>query len=378
MEPTTVPLSAEELTPEWLTAALRDAGAIEGDVSSVVATRIGIGSGYIAQVLRLQLKYEPAEGGPASIVAKLPAAGAELRRSWWAGYVNEWRFYRDLAGAIPLHTPRYLGGVGEESSGLAATLLEDLDGSTSPQQEAGATLPLAEAVIEALASLHSTFWQSDRPEGAAWLASDPSAAAAALAQYVHTGAPHLARYAEGDPAIPRGLIDLAPTIHEAVAEASLRLGVAPQTLIHGDMRPDNLLFLGDDAREFVVIDWQSVGWNAGAFDLAYFLGQSLDPALRREHERDLLARYLKRLADDGVSDYGEAALWRDYRLGLVVSLFSPVGWSAEIATAEALRDVEGPVGDSARDTVEHGLQLLRLLAVRNFAAVEETGALELL
>lgn len=177
-------------------------------------------------------------GGPASIVAKLPAAGDELRRSWWAGYLNEWRFYRDLAGSIPLRTPRYLGGAGDESSGLAVTLLEDLDGSTSRWQEVGATLPLAEAVIEALASLHSTFWQSDRPEGAAWLASAPSAAAAALAQYIRTGAPHLARYAEGDPAIPRGLIDLAPMIHEAVAQASLRLGTAPQTLIHGDMRPD--------------------------------------------------------------------------------------------------------------------------------------------
>jgi hypothetical protein len=113
MSQSSIPLTIEELTPDWLTEAMRAACELDGRVTSVAAQRLGIGAGYVAQVLRVHLEYEPAGAGLASIVVKLPAASEELRRSWWAGYINEWRFYRDLARSVPLSTPRYLGGAGD-------------------------------------------------------------------------------------------------------------------------------------------------------------------------------------------------------------------------------------------------------------------------
>lgn len=367
-----VPRSLEELTPEWLTAALRASGVIErtAAVTTVDAERTGLGTGYVAQLWRLRLRYAPAAAGPSSLIAKLPSAEVD-ERSWWAGYVREQRFYRELSPNVPLRVPRCLGGAIDEPGRLAITLLEDLG---DPPRRVSSALPLAEAVVDALASLHGAFWRREPP---AWLAPDEDETAL-LEAYTRRGSRHLARYAEGDPPIPQALIDLAPTLPELVVTAFGRLREAPQTLVHGDMRPDNLIADSTDERDFVVIDWQGVAWNAGAFDLAYFLGQSLEPELRRAHEAALLRRYLEGLAAAGVIGYGDDELWRDYRLGLVVSLFSPVGWSAEIRAAEERRDLESPAGDAARAALEHGVPLLRTIAYRNWRAVEDTRALDVL
>lgn len=368
-----VPRSLEELTPEWLTAALRAGGAIDSkaEVTTVEAERTGLGSGYVAQLWRLRPRYAPAAAGPPSLVAKLPSAEVD-ERSWWAGYVREQRFYRELVAAVPLRVPRCLGGAIDEPARLAVTLLEDL--GDPPRRDVPASLPLAGAVVDALAALHGAFWRREPP---AWLAPDEEDTAL-LDAYTRRGSSRIARYAEGDPPIPQALIELAPTLPELVVNAFGRLHEAPQTLVHGDMRPDNLIPIAADERDFLVIDWQAVTWNAGAFDLAYFLGQSLDPELRSAHEGALLRRYLEGLAAVGVTGYGDDELWRDYRLGLVVSLFSPVGWSAELLAAEERRDLEGPAGEAARATLEHGLPLLRTIAYRNWRAVEDTRALGVL
>jgi hypothetical protein len=368
-----VPRSREELTAEWLTAALRTRGAIDRDatVTALEADRIGLGVGYVAQLWRVHPRYEPPMAGPSSLIAKLPPGEVDAR-SWWAGYVREQRFYRELAAAVPVRVPRCLGGAIDERARIAVTLLEDLG---EPLVRTGAApLPLAEAVVDALAALHSAFWQREPPS---WLAPDGDTFDL-LRDYTRSGTQHIARYAEGDPPIPQGLIDLAPTLPELVVAAFSSLREAPQTLVHGDMHPDNLIAASADDRDFLVIDWQGVAWHAGAFDLAYFLGQSLEPALRREHEGTLLRRYLEGLADGDATGYGDDELWRDYRLGLVVSLFSPVGWSAELRDAEERRDLDGPAGDEARAAVAHGVPLLRALADRNWRAVEDTRALDLL
>ena len=133
-------------------------------------------------------------------IAKLPAA-PEMQRSWWAGYVREWRFYHDLAGHVPLTTPRYLGGAVSEADQLAATLLEDLgDDASAVRQEDGASLDLAEAVVDALATLHAAFWRRDPPS---WLATDAEAAAESLASFTRVGARDLRALRRRGSASPR-------------------------------------------------------------------------------------------------------------------------------------------------------------------------------
>ena len=90
--------SPRELTAEWLTDALREAGELtEGRVCSVDHSLIG--TGKMGDNVRLQLNYEGAQGAPKTLVAKLPA-GDETARSMagaLGAYYNESMFYRHLA-----------------------------------------------------------------------------------------------------------------------------------------------------------------------------------------------------------------------------------------------------------------------------------------
>ena len=82
------------------------------------------------------------------------------------------------------------------------------------------------------------------------------------------------------------------------------------TLLHRDVQVDNIL-LHDDGVS--LLDWQFVGKGRGAYDLAYFLISSLDPNLRRAHEKALVKRYVMALSQD---DYGFERCWADYILGV--------------------------------------------------------------
>ena len=70
-----IPAGPQELTPQWLTHALRQTGAIEGaTVRSFDAETIAEGVGLIGQLARVKLHYDgPEAGAPASLIAKFPA-----------------------------------------------------------------------------------------------------------------------------------------------------------------------------------------------------------------------------------------------------------------------------------------------------------------
>ena len=72
----TIPDGPAELTPEWLTCALRQTGTIkDARVISVDARPTGAGVGFIGQVVRVTLCYDMGEeGAPRSLIAKLPAS----------------------------------------------------------------------------------------------------------------------------------------------------------------------------------------------------------------------------------------------------------------------------------------------------------------
>ena len=101
---------------------------------------------------------------------------------------------------------------------------------------------------------------------------------------------------------------------------------AALTITHGDFRVDNMMFAGrGEGRQLTVVDWQTVGLGGGTADVAYFLGGSLPPELRRATESQLLGRYRDALAEYGIS-YPPDACWADYRRhswgGLVMAVIA--------------------------------------------------------
>ena len=71
------------------------------------------------------------------------------------------------------------------------------------------------------------------------------------------------------------------------------------------------------------LDWQITAKGRGAYDVGYFLSQSLTPETRRSCEDELLERYAERLAEHGI-DYPREQLRRDYRLTTAWCFIYPV------------------------------------------------------
>ena len=92
-------------------------------------------------------------------------------------------------------------------------------------------------------------------------------------------------------------------------------------MCHGDYRADNILF--DNAGEPVVIDFQLLGSGTGAYDVAYFVTQSLSMQDASLYERELFDRWIAGLMAAGlVVDVDD--LWLQYRRCALFCLAYPV------------------------------------------------------
>ena len=133
-------------------------------------------------------------------------------------------------------------------------------------------------------------------------------------------------------------------------EAALRhVASLPSTVVHSDLRADNLLF-SPDGNTVTIVDWQGAGVGPPGFDLAYFLSQSLTVEDRRLAEVDLLALYQDALADHGVVLSGaevRAGYGQSMHYGLAVASALPVISDPtetrvrDLAEAVARRSIEG-------------------------------------
>jgi hypothetical protein len=100
-----------------------------------------------------------------------------------------------------------------------------------------------------------------------------------------------------------------------------RLRARPATLIHADLRADNLLFDGERA---VILDWQLVTRNLAAIDIARVLGGSEPPAERRGHQLEVFAAWHEALLGAAVRNYGFEEALADFRLAVLYTLLIPI------------------------------------------------------
>lgn len=119
---------------------------------------------------------------------------------------------------------------------------------------------------------------------------------------------------------------LGDELPQRVDDVLVRMGQPPSTLIHSDLRADNLLF-APNGTSVTIVDWQGAGIGPPAWDLAYFLSQSLHVDTRRANERQLLDHYVAdaqrirpQLETSGLlAGYGECMLF-----GLIVATSLPI------------------------------------------------------
>ena len=99
----------------------------------------------------------------------------------------------------------------------------------------------------------------------------------------------------------------------------------PKTIVHCDLREDNLMFGGEDLNnEILIIDWQAAIKNIGAFDVARLVGGSELILERQGHEFEVLQHWYKELLENGVKDYTWDDAVYDFKLGALFCLCLPI------------------------------------------------------
>ena len=366
MEKRAYPTNPAEITAEWLTAALRNSGAIEdATVTSFDATVIGEGAGILGQLSKVALTYDtPEEGAPKSVIGKFPAAAPENREvaMFFRFYETEVNFYEQIAEKVELRTPRCYFSAFEPSNGDYLLLLEDLAPAQVGDQAAGCSGKHVQLAISELAKFHATWWNSPELDKLDWL---PGYDAEWLIQAAEDG------YAQAwEPFVEFTKSYLTPEL----ADVCKRFGKSirkimntlakdgPRTIAHGDFRLDNLFFASKQGgAPFAVIDWQISGKAGGIFDIAYFVCGTLPVAERRAAEPDLVKLYHDTLVGRGVMDYSFDQCWEDYRLSTLFLLIPSVI----------------PLG-SLHLGNDRGVQLFTTISKRTLAAITDLKSADLL
>ena len=343
-----VPRTADEITPEWLTVALREGGHLgSGAVKSVSFVQIGQGLGFASSISRGIVEYEgDADRAPASLVVKMPSADESVRTA-----VNrvglfqlEARVYTEIGRDLGVAVPELLFARADATAGEYILVLEDLSDARLGDQVAGCTVEEARAVIENLARLHARWWDSDRLRAARWLPGPANAAwLRATGRTYRDGWRRVSD--QVGPRMPAGIREIAESFGPRLEQTLQPLGEQPATFIHGDCRLGNLFFRAD---EVVLIDFQLAAFSRGAVDLAYFIQWSFPVERRRQYEKELLRAYYDALRREGVDGYTYDTLVEDYRRGMFQNLTTAI-------VAIANLDFGSEIGQATVDTLLRGL-----------------------
>jgi len=313
--PTTTPHRVTDATAELLTRVL---GGSDG--AQVEAVELSSGTSGTTDRRRLIVRWNErgtAAGLPTSVFVKsTPSALKNRVVSAVSGLgVTETSFYRSCRPTLQ-DVPAPWCYFAESGHGARhLVILEDItaSGGIPGVLSRDCTLTFAESLMDAFAALHAQFWESPKfATDLSWVTPLSSRVGfRALAWQFRKMRTALSG---------RTGLDLPDEVHRMCEFVNAhdhdlygRWEVGPQTLIHGDSHLGNTFETADGRAG--LLDWQIVHRAPGMREVTYSLVWSLPVALRREHEGDLINRYLDGLAAHGVTKppTNEEA-WRDYRL----------------------------------------------------------------
>ena len=318
-----VPRELSEITPRWLTEALGANRRVSGPlVAGYEVEPIAEGSGFMNQLFRLSLQYDPdtyldSGGLPSTVIVKLPSADPLLKGVFDRLGQNrrEVMFYREVADIAPVRTPRaYHCGIDPQTADTVL-LLEDMSYARQGDSVAGCTVEEARRCLGALARFQAWWWDSPRLDCLEWMPWREAEARTYQELYDGAWSALLAQAGDG---MPQGLRLLGDRLATDLHRTKARLTGPPCTIVHGDYRLDNCFFHDSaDTEPVVVSDWEFSVRGRGAYDAATFISEAFPPQQRRREELALVREYHSILEEGGVSGYPLEECWSDYRLSML-------------------------------------------------------------
>lgn len=341
-----LPNTPDDVTPAWLTAALRTERP-RVCVDSLEITSIVWGA---ATKVLLEATYSgaDAEGLPRRLCVKAGLDERLAKVSNDAIHLLEARFYGDLRHRFATSAPRsYYAGVDAEG-GSGLVVLEDLGAVGARFVNAGEALTVDQVAqgLRRQAGWHAATWGSTPADLPGVRVGSMTRRAAKLFYGERYWTEHFAR---GDaPRYPAGLDDPA-LLYRAFQELWRADDAAVHCLQHGDAHVGNTYLRADGTLGF--IDWQTYCLGPWAYDVAYFISGALTVADRRAYETDLLQVYLDHLELAGGPRIGIDTAWPAYVAhlvhGLIWTMTPPVMQPIERTQAMSERHVAAVIDHDA-------------------------------
>lgn len=267
---------------------------------------------------RWNLTWNPAgqqAGLPRQIFVKATPDNPYLRETLSLLHMaeHEVRFYNQIQPELQTLAPQAYYAR-SYSGGRFLLLMEVLEarGLKPYWQGYDCSLEHARAVLKALATLHATYWESERfNTDLVWVRPRTQRFGFEWHQKSFNVARQKFLDMEVDAQLPAKIIELLRYWDANDRALYAYWDTLPATLLHGDSHLGNTFSCPDGSAGF--FDWQVIYRGHGLRDVAYFLLNSLENNVRQEYERTLVADYLDELERLGVCINREEA-WPNYCL----------------------------------------------------------------
>jgi hypothetical protein len=332
-----IPPSPYDLTPALLTDILRQVvpDATVTGVEIVKSHEYGDGDVSTSARATARLEYSSSSpaGLPRDVILKLSFdPRKEGTDAWYCQldglFANEVNFYNRIRPELDIEAPRSLGGHFDPDTKRYVLIMEDVTrrGAAFPSNLDEVGVENVKRILDAIAKLHATYWESDRFDGdLAWVETHLKGGVEDHMQSV----------------IPEQGIRSQLELHKFKRELLARLGTTerelfagmcankrhqatlPQTLLHGDLHIGNTYRMPDGS--VGLHDWQLCVKGFALHDVTYIINTALSIDERREHERALLDYYRDRLIAFGVQTPPDRdLLWTEHRRAALWTLY--IGW----------------------------------------------------
>jgi hypothetical protein len=316
-----VPCTPYAITPEWLTAVL--CGKVPGAIVTDVEVKAASAGTHERHRLKVSYNEEGRRAGlPISIFTKsLPSIVTRMIGGFNGTARVEGSFFTQIRPQLEIEAPLCYHSAYDRRTFAAIHLLEDLVATKSAtfcNSKTYVTRAMADDMIDLLAALHGRFYGDPTlAEHYRWLAGYPRWFTIGAAKM---GTEYYTRKAFDAAAhvIPAEIMARRGDVWPATMRALALHDSEPQGLIHSDVHIGNWYQTG--AGQMGLCDWQCLSRGHWSRDFAYAVTASLTPDDRRSWERELLARYIERFAQEtGVTPDFDLSFLR-YRQQMVHAL----------------------------------------------------------
>lgn len=226
--------------------------------------------------LKLFCKFQSGRGMPRWLQA--------LRAAAEPGICREVDFYSQIRASVPIKTPKPILAVKVYMLNYVFLALEYIDIELGQARvvndSTGATLSEVTCMMNEIAKLHSRYSLLETDPETAWI---PAKRGLEFAQWVES------------------FNVKSDTIWKFKVFSALKQYFAyhPVTLVHGDCRPGNMLFQGNDRNNtsgVIFCDWEATNIAPYLWDFTYCTTLGWSAKSRREYSEQVLISYINALA----------------------------------------------------------------------------------